>query len=66
MPEHSYTAEGTDFQNLLSMGFSESEAARLTHMRDHVTEQTEYRELLQESRRLGFIRWLIDHDRISH
>ncbi|GER89434.1 hypothetical protein KDW_35960 [Dictyobacter vulcani] len=66
MPEHSYTAESADFQSLLTMGFSEIEAAKLVHMKDHVTEQTEYRELLQESRRLDFIRWLIDHDRISH
>ena len=47
------------------MGFSESEAAKLVHMKDHVTEQIEYREILKESRRLDFIRWLIEHDRIS-
>ncbi|GCE20505.1 hypothetical protein [Dictyobacter kobayashii] len=64
MPEYSYAAERADFQSLLSMGFSEIEAAQLVHMKDHVTEQTEYREILQESRRLDFIRWLIDHDRI--
>jgi hypothetical protein len=47
------------------MGFSEGEAAKLVHMKDHVTEQVEYREILKESRRLDFIRWLIEHDRIS-
>jgi len=66
MPEHSYTTNGgTDFQRLLSIGFSENEAERLIHMKDHVTEQIEYREMIEESRRLDFIRWLIDHDRMS-
>jgi len=66
MPEHSYTTNGgTDFQHLLSIGFSENEAERLIHMKDHVTEQIEYREMIEESRRLDFIRWLIDHDRMG-
>ena len=66
MPEHPYTTNNSkDFQRLLSMGFSENEAERLVHMKDHVSEQTEYREMLAESRRLDFIRWLIDHDRMS-
>jgi hypothetical protein len=34
-------------------------------MKEHVTEQTEYREVIEESRRLNFIRWLIEHNRIS-
>lgn len=65
MTEHSYATDNVDFQSLRSMGFSESEAAKLVHMKDHVTEQIEYREILKESRRLDFIRWLIEHDRIS-
>jgi hypothetical protein len=65
MPEHSYATSDTDLQQLLSMGFSESEANRLIHMKDHVTEQIEYKEMLEESHRLNFIRWLIDHDRMS-
>jgi hypothetical protein len=65
MPEHSYATESPDFQSLLAMGFSEPEASKLVHMKDHVTEQIEYREMLEESRRLNFIRWLIEHDRIS-
>ncbi len=65
MPEHSYVTENADFQSLLAMGFSETEASRLIHMKDHVAEQIEYREMLEESRRLNFIRWLIEHDRIS-
>jgi hypothetical protein len=66
MTENSYATESTDLQSLLSQGFSEAEAAQLVHMRDHVAEQTEYREMLVESRRLDFMRWLNEHNRISH
>ncbi len=66
MPDHPYTTNGgTDFQRLLSSGFSESEAEQLIHMKDHVAEQSEYREMVEESRRLNFIRWLVDHDRMG-
>ncbi len=65
MPEHSYATEDAEFASLLAMGFTEDEAAKLIHMKDHVAEQIEYREIVEESRRLNFIRWLIDHDRIS-
>jgi hypothetical protein len=47
------------------MGFSETEASRLVYMKNHVDEQIEYREILEQSRRLDFIRWLIEHDRMS-
>ena len=65
MPEHLYATDNTDFERLLSLGFSESEATMLVYMRNHVTEQIEYREVIEEKRRLAFIRWLIEHDRIS-
>jgi len=66
MTDHpSTTNGGTDFQRLLSSGFSANEAKRLLHMKNHMTEQGEYREMVEESRRLNFIRWLIDHDRMS-
>ena len=66
MPDHPYTTNGgTDFQRLQASGFSESEAELLMHMKDHVAEQGEYREMVEEGRRLDFIRWLIDHDRMS-
>jgi hypothetical protein len=64
MTEHSYATKDAEVQQLLSKGFSEFEARMLIHMKDHVTEQIEYREMLEESRRLDFIRWLIEHDRI--
>jgi hypothetical protein len=65
MQEHLYTPSTADFQHLFSLGFSETEATRLIHMKDHVAEQTEYREMVEESRRLDFIRWLVEHDRLS-
>lgn len=65
MSEHLYTTDNTDFERLLSLGFSEIEASRLVYMKSHVTEETEYREILEESRRLNFIRWLIENNRLS-
>ena len=66
MTEQPYTTHGsTDFQHLLSLGFSEEEAERLVRMKDNVNDEIEYREMLQESRRLDFIRWLIDHNRMG-
>ena len=53
------------FIPLLSLGFSEIEASRLVYMKSHVTEEIEYREILEESRRLNFIRWLIENKRLS-
>ena len=65
MTEHLYTADNTEFEHLLSLGFSEIEASRLVYMKSHVTEEIEYREILEESRRLNFIRWLIENNRLS-
>jgi L-lactate utilization protein LutB len=65
MSEHLYTTDNTDFERLLSLGFSEIEASRLVYMKSHVTEEIEYREILEESRRLNFIRWLIENKRLS-
>ncbi|MBV9688236.1 MAG: hypothetical protein JO202_00845 [Ktedonobacteraceae bacterium] len=65
MQEHLYTPSTADLRHLFTLGFSETEAARLIHMKDHVAEQTEYREMIEEERRLDFIRWLVEHDRLS-
>ncbi len=40
MPENLYTTDNADFENLLSLGFSEIEATRLVYMKNHVTEQS--------------------------
>jgi hypothetical protein len=65
MPENLYATDNADFEYLLSLGFSEIEASRLVYMKNHVTDQSEYREVLEEQNRLDFIRWLIEHDRLE-
>jgi len=65
MPENLYATDNADFERLLNLGFSEAEATRLVYMKGHVSEQAEYREMLEEQHRLGFIRWLIEHDRME-
>ena len=64
MPEH-LTTNDADFERLLALGFSETEAIKLVYMKSHVSEQVEYREMIEESRRLNFIRWLIENNRLS-
>ncbi|GHO45477.1 hypothetical protein [Ktedonospora formicarum] len=65
MSEQSYSTHSSTMRRLLADGFTEEEANRLLFMRDHVDEQIEYREMLEESRRLAFIRWLLEHNRMS-
>jgi hypothetical protein len=65
MAENIYATDNRDFRRLLSLGFTETEAIRLVYMRNHVGEQTEYREIMAEKHRLNFVRWLIEHNRIS-
>jgi hypothetical protein len=65
MPEHLYATDNADFEHLLSLGFSEIEATKLVYMKDHMTEQIEYREMLEEQNRLDFVRWLVEHDRLE-
>ena len=65
MPENLYATDNADFERLLTLGFSEAEATQLVYMKTHVNEQIEYREMLEEQHRLGFIRWLIEHDRME-
>ena len=65
MREHLYATENADFASLLSLGFSEEDATRLVYMKNHVTEQVEYREMVAEKHRLTFIRWLVEHDRLE-
>lgn len=64
MPEHTYTTENYDYQRLRALGFTEIQATRLVYMKEHVIEQIEYREILEEQHRLKFVRWLIEHNRL--
>ena len=66
MAEHLTTDNNIDILNLLTLGFTEAEAVNLVYMKNHVNEQSEYREMLEESRRLNFVRWLIEHNRLSN
>ena len=65
MREYLFATENADFALLLSRGFSEEDATRLVYMKNHVTEQVEYREIVAEQHRLNFIRWLVEHDRLE-
>ncbi|HET9922399.1 MAG TPA: hypothetical protein VFQ30_21395 [Ktedonobacteraceae bacterium] len=65
MAENIYATNNKDFERLLALGFSEVEAVRLVYMKSHVFEQSEYREMMEEKHRLNFIRWLIEHNRLS-
>jgi hypothetical protein len=65
MPENLYATDNADFERLLTLGFSEAEATQLVYMKTHMNEQIEYHEMLVEQHRLGFIRWLIEHDRME-
>ena len=66
MTEHVYATDNADFEHLQSLGFSDVEASRLVYMKNHVDDEVEYREMLEEKRRLNFIRWLIEHNRLSN
>lgn len=65
MPENMFVADSADFERLREQGFTEVEAIKLVYMKEHVGEQIEYREMLAEQHRLDFMRWLVEHDRIS-
>lgn len=65
MAENMFVAHSADFEYLHERGFTEDEANKLLYMKNHVREQVEYREMLEEQHRLDFMRWLVEHDRIS-
>ena len=65
MSENVYATDNADFEKLLNLGFTEIEATRIIFMKNHVSEQIEYREMVEEKHRMDFIRWLVEHDRLS-
>lgn len=65
MSENVYATDNADFEKLLNLGFTEIEATRIIFMKNHVSEQIEYREMVEEQHRMDFIRWLVEHDRLS-
>ena len=66
MAERSFTTNDAEIARLLSLGFSGPEADQLAYMKEHLSEQVEYREMMEHNHRLNFIRWLIEHDRLSN
>ncbi|MGH2510874.1 MAG: hypothetical protein ACRDHZ_26215 [Ktedonobacteraceae bacterium] len=65
MPEHIFVTDNANCKRLRKQGFTEKEIRKLFYMKEHVGEQTEYREILEEQHRLDFMRWLVEHNRIS-
>ncbi len=65
MPENMYVTDSADYARLRALGFSEIDATRLIFMKNHVTEEIEYREMAEERHRLNFVRWLIEHNRLG-
>ncbi|MEO7018971.1 MAG: hypothetical protein ABI234_02335 [Ktedonobacteraceae bacterium] len=65
MPENMFVTDSADFERLREQGFTEDEIQKLIYMKEHVGEQIEYREILEEQHRLDFMRWLVEHNRIS-
>ena len=65
MSENMSVVDGAEFEHLRELGFTGAEAEKLIYMKKHVGEQIEYQEMLQEQHRLAFVRWLVEHDRIS-
>ena len=65
MPEHMYVTDSADYARLRAQGFSEIDATRLIYMKNHVSEEIEYREMAEERHRLNFVRWLIEHNRLG-
>lgn len=63
--EQSVTQEQTENMYLASLGFSEIEILRLINMKQHLQEQVEYREQIEEQNRLRFARWLVEHNRLG-
>jgi hypothetical protein len=65
MAENMFVAVSADSERLREQGFTEAEIAKIMYMREHVEEQIEYREMMEQQHRLDFMRWLVQHDRIS-
>jgi hypothetical protein len=65
MLENMFVADNTDFARLRDQGFTETQAILLMLMKEHVEEHIEYRERVEEQRRLDFARWLVENNRIG-
>lgn len=64
MPENMYVTESAEFKSLCEQGFTEEEATKLIMLKE-LLEKQENQKMQEEQHRLDFIRWLVEHDRIS-
>ncbi len=65
MLENRIMAYRENIERLCNWCFTGAEAIRLVYLKDHLEELIEYRERVAERRRLEFMRWLVEHARIS-
>jgi hypothetical protein len=65
MSKNMFLANCADCECLRNQGFTEDEATKLISLKEQIGKQVEYREVVEEQNRLGFLRWLVEHDRIS-
>ena len=65
MLENSMMAHRETIERLCTWCFTGAEAIRLMYLKDHLEELIEYRERVEERRRLEFLRWLVEHELIS-
>jgi hypothetical protein len=65
MLENMFVTDDPGVAYLRTQGFTEAEATMLTFMKQHIEEQSEYRERVEEQQRLNFARWLVEQGRIG-
>lgn len=59
-------SDARELRELEALGFTAEEAERLARYREWAGEHGEHAERLKFERRLDFVRWLVEHDRIQH
>ena len=57
--------EQVRLERLMTAGFSWDEAVKLLGMREHVYENAEVRQRLENDPKIQFVRWLIKHGEMS-
>jgi hypothetical protein len=65
MSKNMFLADCADCECLHNQGFTEDEVTRLIALKEQIEKQVEYREVVEEQNRLGFLLWLVEHGRIS-
>jgi hypothetical protein len=58
-------AEQVALDRLMETGFDWEEAAKLLNLRDHLYENAEMRQRMDNDPRLQFVRWLYEHGEMS-